>query len=250
LFKRHLSAVALALLICLSLTGCQTQLYGSLSETEANEVLAALLDASLQAEKRPGEEGTYSIFVEETHFAQAVRLLAAGAVPRQRFDDLGKVFGGDAMFSTPMEEKAKYLHAMQEELSHTVSGIDGVLSARVHLVLPEQDQLGRELQTPSAAVMIRYVDDERHDAAFQRIEIRRLVAASIPNLSEDRIVVSFFPVPPLDRTAIEPEMREALGLRLAGDSVERFWLMLGGAGALSLLLIVLLVFALRRKAKK
>lgn len=248
--SRHFLALALAAL-CLVAAGCKTQLYGSLQEKEANAVLAALLGASIPAEKRPGAEGTYTIFVEETEFARAMNLLDSLALPGKHYDDLGTVFGKVAMFSTPMEEKARYLYALQEELAQTVAKIEGVLAARVHLVLAEQDQMGRELQKPSAAVFVKHVDDPRLDPAAYQRDIRRLVAASVPNLEEERIVVSFFPAPPRDDAAyaVQP-MRTILGFRVAEESVNRVWLTFGAAAALCLGLVGLTaVLFLRRKKK-
>ncbi|MDR1534538.1 MAG: type III secretion inner membrane ring lipoprotein SctJ [Planctomycetota bacterium] len=215
--------------LSLSLAGCQTRLFGELSEKEANEILAALLEASLQAEKRAGEEGTYVVFVEESDFALAVRIMEDRALPARHYDNMGEVFGKGAMFSTPLEENARYLYAMQESLSQTIAQIDGVLAARVHLVLPEIDQLGREIRQPSAAVFVKYIDDEAHDPGAYRAEIRRLVAASVPNLDPERIVVTFFPAPPQARlrSPAPPGARVFLGLRLDEANLSRFWLILG-----------------------
>lgn len=185
--------IMLGLVLCLCLTGCKTELYTNLREDEANIVLAALLDEGLSAEKAAGEENLFSVMVEKSQFARAMAVLDQKGLPPKRHETLGTVFGKDAMFSTPMEEKARYLYAMQEELSHTLSEIDGVLSARVHLVLPEKDQMGKDLHVPSAAVFVKHVDDTRRDPASHRNEIRRLIAAAVPELAEDRIVVSFFP---------------------------------------------------------
>lgn len=241
---------AMAAAVLLFLAGCQTQLYGDLSEGEANAIQAVLATGSIRAEKRPGAEGTYAVFVEEADFSRAVELLEAHALPRRRYDDLGKVFGKEAMFSTPAEEKARYLYAMQEELSHTISAIDGVLAARVHLVFSERDQLGQTLQEPSAAVFIRHVDDDRHDPIRHRLEIGRLIAASVPNLNEDRIVVSFFPVKPLPPARPAPAWKTVLGLRVAPESFERAWWMFAGAGAACLFLAAFACACLLRKTKK
>jgi len=48
------------------------------------------------------------------------------------------------------------IYALSEELSRTVSEIDGVISARVHVVLPENDPLRRDLVPSSASVFIRH----------------------------------------------------------------------------------------------
>jgi len=227
---RQIQAGILAGAVCLLLTGCATQLYDNLSEAEANAVIAALLESGVSAQKRPGTEGTHSVFIEQADFARAVRVLDERGLPGKRYSDLGRVFGKESMFSTPMEEKARYLYAMQEELSHTIALIDGVLEARVHLVLPEQDQLGRELQKPSAAVFLKHTDDERYDPMAHQPEIRRLIAAAVPNLVEDRIVVSFFPAEA--RTVgpvVPPALTTVLGVKVAADSAGTLWTLLGGA---------------------
>jgi type III secretion protein J len=228
--SRFLSGI-LAAAACLLLAGCSTQIFDNLHESEANAVIAALMENGMAAEKRSGTEGTYSVFIDKADFARAVQVLESRALPRRRYDNLGQVFGKGAMFSTPMEEKARYLYAMQEDLAHTISLIDGVLAARVHLVLSEQDQLGRELQKPSAAVFINHMDDERHDPLMHRTEIRRLVAAAVPNLEEERIVVSFFPVDPrafAPTPAVGPVWTTVMGVRVARESAGTLWYMLSG----------------------
>jgi type III secretion protein J len=192
MFRRFLWLCAPAL-AALVLAGCSTQLYADLTEKDANLILATLREANIPANKQPGVEGTYIVMVDETHFARAMEILDEKSLPRRKYDDLGSVFAKGGMFSTPLEEKARYLYATQEELSQTLSAIDGVLLARVHLVLPEQDQLGRVVQKPSAAVFVKYIDDPRYDTTAYQRDIRRLVAASVPNMEEERIAVTFFP---------------------------------------------------------
>lgn len=247
---RHIHMILLAALACLVLTGCQKQLYGNLSEKEANDVLAALLEAGIPSEKREGEESTYAVWVEETEFARAVRILDDRALPGKRYDDLGTVFGKNAMFSTPMEEKARYLYAMQEELSRTISEISGVLVARVHLVLPEQDQLGREISKPSAAVFVKHVDDERHDPEVHLRQIRELVAASIPQLDKNDIVVTFFPVAIKDSPAFTPNWRTVFGIRVAEESAPVLWWAAGIAPTVCLLLLAATLFSYLRRRKQ
>ncbi len=249
--NRRIHALIMAALACVLLAGCQKQLYGSLTEDEANAVLAALLEASIPAEKQEGDESTFVIMVEETEFANAVRVLAEHALPGARFENLGTVFGKNAMFSTPMEEKARYLYAMQEELSNTISKIDGVLLARVHLVMPESDQMGRESSIPSAAVFVKHLDDERHDPDLHLRQIRDIVAASVPKLNRDSIVVSFFPAVPGEAPAnAAPAWRTVFGIRVAESSATRLLWGAGIAAALCLVLAALALFAFFRKPKQ
>ncbi len=224
---------------CLLLAGCQTQLFGSLTETEANAVLAALRSAAIKAEKKAGGEGTFAISVDEADFARAVKLLEEQALPARTYADFGTVFGGNAMFSTPLEDKARYLYALQEDLAHTVASIDGVLQARVHLVLQEQDQLGRQMHEPSAAVMVKYIDDARHDPVGHLSSIRKIIGAAVPNMKDENIQVSF--VPAAKAEATQPQTwREVAGVRMMPGDESRFFLLLGIPAGLCLLLLAAL----------
>lgn len=244
---RRIGGAAMLMLACLVLSGCQVQLYGDLQEREANEVVAALQEAGIAAGKQAGAENTYAVFVDEADIAKAMRVLDSLALPNRHYDDLGSVFGKGAMFSTPLEEKARYLYAMQEDLAKTVAAIDGVLAARVHLVLPERDQLGRDVQTPSAAVFVKHMDDERHDPINHRLEIRRLVAAGVPNLDPERIIVTFFPARPHDDFGLSPQFETVLGIRVAKESAGHLWWGAGIAGAVVLASILATVHVRRRK---
>jgi type III secretion protein J len=72
-----------------------------------------------------------------------------------------------------------------------VSEIDGVLSARVHLVLPENDPLRQQLVPSSASVFIRH----RGSAPINDLvpQVKMLVANGIAGLSYDKVSVILVP---------------------------------------------------------
>lgn len=249
MLTRWIATALFAAALCLVLTGCQAQLFGGLAENEANAVVAALQTAGIQSEKRAAEEGRFAIFVDDASFAQAVKVLDDQAIPSRKYEGLGTVFPGGAMFVSPVEERARLLHAMQEELAQTVSTIDGVLEARVHIVLPEQDQLGRPITTPSAGVLVKHVDDARHNPVQHQLEIRRLLSASVSGLDEENIAVSFIPVPQRATDAAQaPAWKTVLGIRVAPESTQRLWTLLAVAAGVCLLAVIAsLTVVLRRR---
>jgi type III secretion protein J len=112
------------------------ELLTDIPEGEANEVLSALADAGIVARKQDGKEGMVSLAVDQRQIGKAISLLHSEGLPRERFAKMGEVFRKEGLISSPLEERARYLWALSQELSATVSQIDGVLKARVHVVLP------------------------------------------------------------------------------------------------------------------
>jgi type III secretion protein J len=179
--------VALALL----LGACAKQeLYSNLSERQANEMVAVLRSAGIEAEKQV-KEGQFSIAAASSDFAQAVRTLSAQGYPRESYDSMGKVFKREGFVSSPLEERARLLHAMSQEIANTLTNIDGVVTARVHLNIPEKNPLADKPQPASAAVFIKHRPDR--NLSGQVTQIKALVVNSIEGLSYDNVTVALFP---------------------------------------------------------
>ncbi len=186
--RRLLLIVAAALL----LAGCdkETTLHAGLEERQANLVMAALLDAGITCHKEPGEEGTWNVMVAEAKFAQAVNLLERQGLPRQSRQGIAEVFKKTGMISSPSEERIRFMDALAQDIARTISMIDGVVDARVHVVLPENDPFARNALPSSAAVAIR----SRWDADLTDIvpSVKGLVKNAIEGLSHDKIQVTIF----------------------------------------------------------
>ncbi|MFM2186803.1 MAG: type secretion inner rane ring lipoprotein SctJ [Pseudomonadota bacterium] len=189
LLLRWLASMALALM--LAACGAKVDLLGSIAEADANEVIAALLNAGIQAEKVPGKEGMVGVRVEQAKTAQAVDTLRQLGLPRERFAGMGQVFKKDGLISSPLEERARYLYALSQDLSSTLTRIDGVLFARVHLVLPERGSADEGDTRSSAAVFIKHQRDI--DLEVLQPQVRRMVVNSIPDLATERVSVVLIP---------------------------------------------------------
>lgn len=189
---RRSVALFVALTTALVLAGCKADLYTKLQEREANEMLALLLNHGIDAGRVAAKDGTSTIQVEQKQLAVAIDLLKAEGYPRQTFKNLGEVFKGSGLIASPTEERARYVYALSEELSRTISDIDGVLSARIHVVLPKNDLLRQDTTPSSASVFIRH--DSRAQLNALLPQIKMLVANSIEGLSYDKVAVVFVPV--------------------------------------------------------
>jgi type III secretion protein J len=179
--------LALLLIACTP----RVELISQVSESQANDVIAALSDRGVAAEKIPGKEGMVSVQVPQDKIARAIEIMHAAGLPHEPYVSLGDVFKKDGLISSPTEERARMLFALSQELSHTISQIDGVIYAQVHVVLPEHAGFGETGNPSSAAVFIKHEDTANLDDVVP--QIRRLVANSIPGLTYDKVSVELVP---------------------------------------------------------
>ncbi|WP_294733135.1 type III secretion system inner membrane ring lipoprotein SctJ [uncultured Pseudomonas sp.] len=190
-------ATLLTLLLTLMLNGCgeSVELHRQLSEQEANEVIAELADKHIRAQKIPAKDGVV-VRVSAADISRAVRTLEAVGLPKVARTTMGDTFRKEGVISTPLEERARYIYALSQELEATLSNIDGVIVARVHVVLPERVAPGEPVQPASASVFIKH--DPRLDPDNIRARVRRMVASSIPGMTaavdnSQKLTVVFVP---------------------------------------------------------
>ena len=185
-------AIMVPLAAALLLSGCDKEatLHSGLEERQANLVMAALMDAGIKCQKTPGEEGTWNVLCSEQKFAEAVNLLESQGLPRRAHQGIGEVFKKSGMISSPSEERIRFMDALAQDLAKTISMIDGVVDARVHVVLPENDPFARNTLPSSAAVAIR----ARWNSDITDLvpSVKGLVKNAIEGLAYDKIQVTIF----------------------------------------------------------
>jgi type III secretion protein J len=184
--RRFLSIVA----CCLLLSACgQESLYAELDEQQANEMLAVLVRAGIDANKTRVDK-LWSIEVGRKYLPRAMEVLKAEGYPRDKYDNLGQVFKKEGFVSTPLEERARLLYALSQELSHTISSIDGVIVARVHLAIPERRPLSDEKPLSSASVFVKHKPGSQ--VVNKAASIKALVVNSVEGLPYENVTVTFF----------------------------------------------------------
>ena len=231
---QKLKAIAVGLCLLL-LTGCKVQLYTGLTEKEGNDMLAILLDDDIEAEKSINKDGIVTLTVGNNDVSRSIRLLRAHGYPKDRFSSVSDIFPKDSLISSPTEEKARYTYSMSQELSATLSMIDGVLTARVHVVLPQDSGSNEETFPSSSSVFIKYTPDLELTGFVPKV--KTLVANSIEGLSLDKITVSLFPAsqPANDRVLLPQELETVLSISVTPESSPRLMLIFGTMFAMFLL---------------
>jgi type III secretion protein J len=245
---RALTASLLAVL----LAGCSSPIVHELDEAEANQILALLQQRGVAAEKVRALEGnrtTYTIQVGRAQAASAWQLLRQENLPRPKPPGVSELFGKPGLVPTVTQERTLAHHALSGELARTLQALEGVLEARVHLVLPSRDPLSppdAPQPSPRASVLVRVASGA---GELDQQAVQRLVAGSIDGLRPDAVtvVVSRAPSP---SPAAAPAELVRLGPFLVG-AASRAALRAVLAGGLVLLLalcVALILLARRQRA--
>ncbi len=192
-FSKTVSTWILISGLSMLLVGCgDTELYTGLQEKEANMMLAMLLQQGIDAKKTSGTEATATISVPMTRFAEAVALLTEYGYPRSNFQGVGVMFGQAGLVSSPTEERIRYMYALSQDLAESLTLIDGVVDARVHVVLPDNNPFSETIYPASASVFIDYRPDS--NVLNEVAQIKDFVVTSIEGLSVSNVNVALFPV--------------------------------------------------------
>lgn len=229
-----LKGLLLFLVIPALLLGCKVELYSNLNETEANEMVGVLLKYGVDCDKQPGQEQLWIIRVDESSTSRALEILRASGYPKENFSSMGDIFKREGLVSSPLEERIRFVYALSQELSKTISQIDGVLTARVHIVLPDNNPF-REQTVPSAAsVFIKHRLDSNVQSNLPRI--KSLVTNSIEGLRYENVTVVLFEAQESTPLAESSNgYRSLLGIRVAQESFSSFLLLIGVLSLLALL---------------
>ncbi|MGB8843333.1 MAG: flagellar basal-body MS-ring/collar protein FliF [Aliidongia sp.] len=94
----------------------------------------------------------------------------------------------DALGTTSFQQGVNEMRALEGELEKSVSAINLVEQARVHLVLPKRELFSRDKQEPSASIILKL----RGAAPLSKQQIaaiQNLVASAVPGLKTTRISI-------------------------------------------------------------
>lgn len=177
------------------LAGCAVPVSSGLDEAEANRVVLALDGADIDAQKEldPGTEGRFRVLVGRGDAREALTLLASEELPRVRPRGVLDAPGAAALVPSRTQEHAQLVAGLGGDLERTLLETDGVLRARVHLVVPEIEPLREAPAAPSSASVLL----EHRGAAppLTSDAIQRLVAGAVAGLEPARVTVVLVPRP-------------------------------------------------------
>ena len=108
-------------------------------------------------------------------------LPAGGTVGYEIFDN------ADALGTTSFIQNINHLRALEGELARTIASIDGISSARVHLVLPERELFSRDKRDPTASIVLKLAT--RALTGQQVKSIQYLVSSAVEGLTPGHVSI-------------------------------------------------------------
>ena len=161
-------------------------LYGSLAGMDSKQIMETLAAADIAYTVEPNSG---ALLVKADDVARArMKLAAAGVTPSDAnigFEILDKDQGlGTSQFM----EATRYRRGLEGELARTISSLNNVKGARVHLAIPKSSVFVRDERKPSASVLVELFSGRSLEPG-QVLAIINLVATSVPELSKSQITV-------------------------------------------------------------
>ena len=162
----------------------QALLYSNLDLKEAGTITAALDQGGIKYSIK-GDGST--IFVQRDKVASTRMLLAGKGLPTSGSVGYEIFDNAPALGQTDFVQNLNRQRALEGELARTIRTLQGVTSARVHLVLPRRQLFEDEAEQPSASVVIGV--GGREPSQDEVRAIRNLIAGATPDLKPERVTL-------------------------------------------------------------
>ncbi len=162
-----------------------TLLYNDLTTSDSTQIAAKLDVSDIPYQMI---EGGTQVMVNSQDVGRARMLLAEEGLPSSgsmgyELFDRQQGFG-----TTSFVQNINQLRALEGELARTISTLDPIRTARVHLVMPERELFSRESRPATASVFVNLRN--RAEVGNEQITaIQHLVASAVPQLQPTRVAI-------------------------------------------------------------
>ncbi len=160
-------------------------LYSDLSTVDSSSIAAKLQEEDIKFSV--SIDGT-RVMVPANEIGRARMLLAEAGLPNG--GSMGyEIFDQQSGFGTTnFVQNINQVRALEGELSRTISSLDTIRNARVHIVLPERELFSRENVEARASVVLNVEPGQRIDRKRANA-IQSLVSSAVPDLNPMNVSV-------------------------------------------------------------
>ncbi len=147
------------LTLTLLLSGCAVPVAAGLDESDANRIVVVLDHSAIDGNKEadPVVEGKFRVLVARDDVPRALSAMRDEELPRPKPASVLDAMDKGALVPSAQAEHAQMVAGLAGDLERTLEGVDGVLSARVHLNLPTPNPLrDKAPDKATASVLLEY----------------------------------------------------------------------------------------------
>lgn len=157
-------------------------LFSGLEPCQAEEVLAALEDQRIPFDTADG--GATVLVPQEQRDRLRIKLSPDLYAQGKGF----ALFEAGGLMASDFERRVQWQVALEEELRRTITSLDSIEQARVHLVIPEDGVFMRDKGVPTAAIFVRL----EPLASLTNLQVRgilTMVAGSVEGLLPENVTI-------------------------------------------------------------
>jgi flagellar M-ring protein FliF len=160
-------------------------LFSQIDASDGGKIIERLRSMNIPTEVKG--EGN-QIYVPVEHIAKLRMELATDGLPAGGTIGYEIFDKTDVLGTTHALMDINFLRATEGELAKSIRTIQGVHSARVHLVIPKRELFSQEKSSPSASIVLKMKGSSRL-SVNQVLSIQHLIASAVPDLSLDKISI-------------------------------------------------------------
>lgn len=195
----------LAIVLALFCAACgEVEVYGDLSQADANEMVVLLAQSGLAAQLTKitkQNETKYGVQVPKAEIDRARAILQQNNLPKQKKPGLAEIYKSSGPIPSAQEQRARYILALKGEIVNALEQkIPDVIEADVLLNIPTEEPLSIDAvpQKPSASVVLKVRPTEQALATLTEEKIQRFVANAVSKLDprDVSVIVTYVGSPP------------------------------------------------------
>ncbi len=198
--KKYLRILT-TLLLTIMLTACNDQgVLFNLTQVQANQVLAILLQHNITASKEGNLKAGYMVSVPTAESTAALSIINQYQLPWAADVQIAQAFPEGGLVDSPNAEQARVLSLEEQRLEQSLRMIDHVVNARVHISYPIfNSSLSDNKSVGHVAVLISYKGDINSNLFIS--QIKTLIKNSFENVNYDNVSVVLFPTTAIQYSA-------------------------------------------------
>lgn len=162
-----------------------TLLFGNLNPAIAQEIVTELRDENIKY--RLEQDGSAILVPRSNVYDLRLRFAAQGTSSSSDITGY-ELFDSNNLGMTDFMQKVNLQRALEGELARTVSAMDQISYARVHLVIPERSPFADKTIQPSASVYLTLTSKQRLTEQ-QIIGIQSLVAGAVEGMVNENVTL-------------------------------------------------------------